>query len=95
PARSAAARAPRTVPSRRQEAQDLPPARSEPGRGSRTARRVGWLLALLLVVVVIAVVVVLALHPSAGSVVQDKRVIANDWRSAVDQVQRIISTYTR
>jgi serine/threonine-protein kinase len=94
PARPAAARAPRTVPARRPQAQEPAPQRNARPR-RRTASRVGWLLALLVVIVVIAVVVVLAMHQSAASVVHDKRVIANDWRSAIDQVQQIITRYTR
>ena len=54
-----------------------------------------WLLALLVVIAVIAVVVVLALHQSSNSVVQEQHVVASTWRSAIDQVQQIISKYTK
>jgi serine/threonine-protein kinase len=93
--RAAAPRAPRTVPARRPQAQEVAAPRAEQRSGRRTARRIGWVLALLVVIVVIAVVVVLALHQGSTSVVQDKRVIANGWRSAVHQVEEIISKYTK
>jgi serine/threonine protein kinase len=93
-ARSEAPRAPRTVPARRPPVDELPPARA-PQRSRGVARRVGWLLALLVVIVIIVVVGVLALHQGSASVVHDKRVIANDWRSAISQLQQIISRYTK
>jgi serine/threonine-protein kinase len=92
--RPAAARAPRTVPARRPVAQKMPHAR-ESHAGNRTGRRVAWLLALLVVIVLIAVVIVLAMHQSGSSLVQEKRVIASGWRSAISQVQQIISKYTK
>jgi hypothetical protein len=94
PARAAAPRTPRTVPARRPVAQEKAPVRPESRDGRGTARRVAWLLSLLVVIVVI-VVVVLALHQGSGSVVQDKRVIANGWRDAINQVQQIITKYTK
>ncbi len=93
--RPGAVRAPRTVPAQRRLPEELAPARAEPRSDGRTARRVAWLLALLVVIVVIAVVVVLALNQNSASAVHDQRVIANDWRSAVQQVQSIITKYTR
>jgi serine/threonine protein kinase len=93
--RAAPPRAPRTVPARRPQVQEPVPARAEQRRGRRTARRIGWVLALLVVIAVIAVVVVLALHQSSSAIIQDKRVIANGWRSAVQQVQDIITKYTK
>jgi eukaryotic-like serine/threonine-protein kinase len=95
PSRAAAARPPRTVPARRPAAQQTEPVRAEQRGGRSTARRVAWLFALLVVIAVIVVVVVLAMHRSSSSIVQDKRVVANDWRSAVNQVQQIISKYTK
>jgi serine/threonine protein kinase len=95
PSRAAAARPPRTVPARRPAAQQTEPVRAEQRGGRSTARRVAWLFALLVVIAVIGVVVVLAMHQSSSSIVQDKRVVANDWRSAVNQVQQIISKYTK
>jgi eukaryotic-like serine/threonine-protein kinase len=95
PSRAAAARPPRTVPARRPAAQQTEPVRAEQRGGRSTARRVAWLFALLVVIAVIVVVVVLAMHQSSSSIVQDKRVVANDWRSAVNQVQQIISKYTK
>ncbi len=96
-------RTPRTVPARRPQPVGREPRRGDPPdrarRGDeaagRTGRRIAWLLALLVVIVVIAVVVVVALHQSAASTVHYRRVIANDWRSAINQVQQIISRYTR
>jgi len=95
PSRLAAPRTPRTVPARRPAAQDTAPARGEQRGGSGTARRVAWLLALLVLIAVIAVVIVLALHQSSNSVVQEHSVVANTWRSAINQVQQIISKYTK
>jgi len=95
PSRAAAPRTPRTVPARRPGAQQAEPVRAEQRGGRSSARRVAWLFALLVVIAVIVVVVVLAMHQSSSSIVQDKRVIANDWRSAVHQVQQIISKYTK
>jgi eukaryotic-like serine/threonine-protein kinase len=93
--RAAAPRTPRTVPARRPAGQETAPVRAEQRDGRGTARRVAWLFALLVVIAVIVVVVVLAMHQGSSSVVQDKRVVANDWRSAVNQVQQIISKYTK
>jgi serine/threonine-protein kinase len=94
--RPVAPRTPRTVPARRPVTQDTSPARTEArGGGGGTARRVGWLLALLVVIVVIAVVIVLALQPGSSSVVHEQQVTADGWRSAVNQVQQIISEYTK
>jgi serine/threonine-protein kinase len=96
PSPAAAARPPRTVPARRPGPQETPPVRAEQrGGGRRAARRLGWIFALLVVIAVIAVVAVLALHQSSASVVQEKRVIANDWRSAINQLQNIINQYTK
>jgi hypothetical protein len=96
PSRAAAARPPRTVPARRPVPQETPPVRAEQrGGGRRAARRLGWIFALVVVIAVIAVVAVLALHQSSASVVQEKRVIANDWRTAINQLQNIINQYTR
>jgi serine/threonine protein kinase len=96
PSRAAAARPPRTVPARRPAPQETPPVRAEQrGGGRRVARRLGWIFALLVVIAVIAVVAVLALDQSSASVVQEKRVIANDWRSAINQLQNIINQYTK
>jgi serine/threonine-protein kinase len=95
PSRSAAPRTPRTVPARRPVAPDASPAHGEQRGSSGTVRRVAWLFALLVVIVVIAVVIVLALHQSSGSVVHEQRVVADGWRSAVHQVQDIISKYTK
>jgi hypothetical protein len=44
---------------------------------------------------VVAIVAVVALNQSSQSIVQSKQVIAHDWQSAVSQVQKIISHYTR
>jgi serine/threonine-protein kinase len=96
PSRSAAPRTPRTVPARRPVAQVPPPARAEQrGSGSSTARRMAWLIALLVVVVVIAVVIVLALQNGSNSSVHAQTVVADGWRSAIHQVQQIISKYTK
>jgi eukaryotic-like serine/threonine-protein kinase len=95
PSRAAAPRTPRTVPARRSGAQQAEPVRAEQRSGRSSARRVAWLFALVVVIAVIVVVVVLAMHQNSSSIVQDKRVIANDWRSAVNQVQQIISKYTK
>jgi serine/threonine-protein kinase len=96
PSRAAAPRTPRTVPARRPAAQGTGPVRTEPREGGRgTTRRVAWLFSLLVVIAVIVVVIVLALHQNSTSVVQDKRVIASGWRDAINQVQQIISKYTK
>jgi serine/threonine protein kinase len=101
PTRSAPARTPRTVPARRpptQQQQDPPPPPergSQHSRSRRVARRLGWSLVLLLVIVIAAVVVALAVHQSRQSIVDYKKVIAKDWNSAVNQVQSIISHYTK
>jgi serine/threonine-protein kinase len=97
--RPAAPRAPRTVPARRPAVQEpVPvPARELEGRsgGRRTARRVGWTLALLLIVIVVVVVVAVVLNQRSQSVVHYQQVIAHDWNQAINQVQHIISKYTR
>ncbi len=95
PSRPAAPPAPRTVPARRPTAQEMPPARAERRGGRRAARRIGWIFALLVVIAVIVVIAVLALHHRSASVVHEQRVIADGWRSAVAQVQQIISRYTK
>lgn len=96
PSRPPAPRTPRTVPARRPVAQEPPAARAgSRERGSRTARRLGWLVALLLVIVVVAIVAVVVLQQRSAAVVQYKQVVAHDWGSALSQVQQIISKYTR
>jgi serine/threonine-protein kinase len=93
PDRPAAAspRTPRTVPARRPVA-DAAPARSDAQRGRR---RLAWAVAALLLILVLAgVAVVLALQRSAA-VVHYHAVVASGWRSAIAQLQHIISTYTR
>ena len=92
------ARTPRTVPARRPPVQEpLPPPVPAPSRGGcgRAARRIGWSLALVIVIAVIAVIVVAALEQSSNSVVHYKQVVAHDWRSAVTQVQSLITRYTK
>ncbi len=97
PSRPAAARAPRTVPARRPTPQEMPPVRAEQrsGGASSTGRRVAWIFALLVVIAVIAVVIALALHQSSASVVHEERVVASGWRSAIGQLQNIITKYTK
>ncbi|HUY59208.1 MAG TPA: protein kinase [Solirubrobacteraceae bacterium] len=101
PAHPAPARTPRTVPARRPPAQqqqpEAPPPERTPqrGRARRVARRIAWSLVLLLVLAVAVVVVALALHQSTQSDVHYEKVIANDWNTAVNKVQSIISHYTK
>jgi serine/threonine-protein kinase len=91
-----APRAPRTVPARRPDTQEVAPARAEERHaGGRTARRVAWVLALVVVIAVIAVVAVLALNHRSNSVVHTEHVIASGWRSGISQLQNIIDKYTR
>jgi serine/threonine-protein kinase len=96
--RPAAPRTPRTVPARRPEPERAPARAEQRGsvdRGNNAARRVAWVLALVLVIAVIAVVAVMALSQSSNSVVHDQQVVANGWRSAIDQLQGIITKYTK
>ncbi len=98
-----AARTPKTVPARRQVDRSAPPERTQrssqhsqpPRRRRRTARRLGWTLALLAAVVIAVVVVVLVAHNGSSSTVAPQKVIAQDWRSAIDQVQGLITKYTK
>ncbi len=41
------------------------------------------------------VVVVLVAHNGSSSTVAPQKVIAQDWRSAIDQVQGLITKYTK
>ncbi|MCL2417724.1 MAG: protein kinase [Conexibacteraceae bacterium] len=100
------ARTPRTVPANRPPVQEPVRPRerqreSAPARGRdqrrksrHTARRLA-LLALLLMLAVVAVVVVIVVQRGTQSAVHYERVIAHDWRSAVQQVSTIISKYTK
>jgi hypothetical protein len=86
------------VPARRPQPVEPRPVRASAGdyeRPRRSGRRVAWFVAVLLVLIVVAIVAVVALNQSSQSIVQSKQVIAHDWQSAVSQVQKIISHYTR
>ena len=96
--RPSAPRTPRTVPARRPEPERAPVRDQQRGggnRGNNAARRVAWVLALVLVIAVIAIVAVMALSQGSNSVVHDQQVVANGWRSAINQLQGIITKYTK
>jgi serine/threonine-protein kinase len=65
------------------------------GRDRRIARRVGWTLAGLLVLVVVVVVVAVLASENANTVVQYQQVVATHAQDAINQVQDIISRYTK
>jgi serine/threonine-protein kinase len=65
------------------------------GRDRRIARRVGWALAGLLVVVVVVVVVAVLASENANTVVHYQQVVATHAQDAINQVQDIISRYTK
>ncbi len=65
------------------------------GRDRRIARRVGWALAGLLVVVVVVVVVAVLASENANTVVHYQSVVATHAQDAINQVQNIISRYTK
>jgi serine/threonine-protein kinase len=99
--RPAPTRTPRTVPARRPEPETEPPTRRAP-KGSpdrrarrRRARRLAWLLTFLIVLVVAAVVLVVLLSQADQTVVHDQRIISNDATDAINQLQRIVSRYTK
>jgi hypothetical protein len=67
--------------------------RGEPDR--RIARRIGLALAVLVVFVVVIVVVAVLASDNSSTVVHYQKVVANGAQSAIDQVQDIISKYTK
>jgi serine/threonine-protein kinase len=94
-------RTPRTVPARRPEPQSEPPTRratrSSPDRRGRRrhARRLAWLLTFLILLVVAAVVVVVLISQANQTVIHDQRIISKDATDAINQLQKIISRYTK
>jgi serine/threonine protein kinase len=98
----AAARAPRQVPSRRQPRPEVaaytrgPAAEREPERtGGRGFRRLMAFLALIAVLALIVIAAVTISDSTSNTVVQYKKVVANDAQSAISQLQGLINKYTK
>jgi len=99
PATVAGARAPRRIEPRRYPAEDHPaeryerpgPARGGPRRGGRAFALLAMLLALI-----VAVIVAVAISTStSSSVVKFRTTVAKDFQSGYNQVQNLISQYTK
>jgi len=93
------AQKPREVPANR----PAPPARqARPApkpervqRESRTARRIGWALALVCIFVIVIVVVAILASDHSKTVVQYQQVVGHNAQSAINSVEDIISRYTK
>jgi serine/threonine protein kinase len=98
--RPASTRTPRTVPARRPEHEPEPPSRRAPKNPEHRARRgrarrLIWLFTFLLLIVVLVVVVVVVLNQTNQTVVHDQQVISKHATDAINQLQRIVSRYTK
>jgi eukaryotic-like serine/threonine-protein kinase len=69
--------------------------RDERGREPPVARRIAWALAALIVLVVVIVVVAVLASDNASTVVHYQPVVGRNAGDAIDQVEGIISKYTR
>jgi serine/threonine protein kinase len=69
--------------------------RSDRGRDRRVARRIGWALAALIVLVVVIVVVAVLASDNSNTVVHYQQVVGNHAQDAINQVEDIISKYTK
>src|ERR1700727_1536815 len=98
-----ASRAPRQVPARRPTRQEAAAAysrqtvaeRPAPSRSGRGFRRMMAVLALLGVLALIVIAAVTISNSTSNTVVQDKKVIARDAQSAINQLSNIINKYTK
>jgi hypothetical protein len=98
--RPAPSRTPRTVPARRPELEpELTSGRAtkSPDRRARRrrARRLAWLLTFLLALVVAAVIVVVLISQADQTVVHYQRIVSKDYTDAINQLQKVISRYTK
>ena len=85
-----AGRAPSPSPRRAQASAERPPERS--GRGFR---RLIAFLALVAVIAIIVIAAVLISNSTSNTVVHYKKVVAHDTQSAINQIQSLISRYTK
>jgi serine/threonine protein kinase len=99
--RTPAARPPRQVQGRRQPRPEVAaysrqpvPERERP-RSGRGFRRMMGALALLAVLALIVIAAVSISNSTSNTVVQYKKVVARDAQSAINQVQSLISKYTK
>jgi serine/threonine-protein kinase len=69
--------------------------RVERGGDRHVARRVGWALALLIILVVVVVVVAVLASNNSSTVVHYQQVVGSHAQDAINQVENIISKYTK